>query len=132
MSAEKMLFTVDELKRIDEADDLKISPFRKDGISYGTPTWIWSVTVDGDLYVRAYNGQDSRWYQSAIKQRAGRIHAAEMVREVAFEPADSDINAQIDEAYKKKYAGSPYLPPMIGSSAKSATVKILPKEKLEK
>jgi len=30
----------DELRRIAEADDLHISPFREDGMTYGTPTWI--------------------------------------------------------------------------------------------
>jgi Uncharacterized protein conserved in bacteria (DUF2255) len=33
----------DELRKIAEADDLHISPFREDGVTYGTPTWIWSV-----------------------------------------------------------------------------------------
>jgi hypothetical protein len=39
----------DELTKIAAADDLHISPFRDDGVTYGTPTWIWSVVVDGDL-----------------------------------------------------------------------------------
>ena len=41
----------DKLRRIAEADDLQIAVLREDGITYGTPTWIWSVAVDGDLYV---------------------------------------------------------------------------------
>ena len=45
----------DELRKIAEADDLHVSPFRDDGTTYGTPTWIWSVAVDGALCVRAYN-----------------------------------------------------------------------------
>lgn len=65
MSALNKQFTTDELTRIDEADDLKISPFRADGITYGTPTWIWEVVVDGNLYVRAYNGTSSSWHKSA-------------------------------------------------------------------
>ncbi|MGC1158505.1 MAG: DUF2255 family protein, partial [Acidobacteriaceae bacterium] len=40
----------DELRRIAEADDLHIAPFREDGKTYGTPTWIWSVAVDDALY----------------------------------------------------------------------------------
>jgi hypothetical protein len=32
-----------ELRKIAEADDLHISPFREDGVTYGTPTWIWSI-----------------------------------------------------------------------------------------
>ena len=43
-----------ELESIARTDDLHISPFREDGKTYGTPTWIWSVVVDGDLYVRGY------------------------------------------------------------------------------
>jgi hypothetical protein len=42
----------DELSRIAEVDDLHIAPFREDGVTYGTPTWIWSVAVDDGLYVR--------------------------------------------------------------------------------
>jgi hypothetical protein len=44
----------DELHKIADADDLHISPLREDGLTYGTPTWIWSVAVDDALYVRAY------------------------------------------------------------------------------
>ena len=97
----------DELRRIAEADDLHISPFREDGVTYGTPTWIWSVAVDGDLYVRAYNGQNSRWYQAALRQKAGRITAAGMTKEVAFEAVNGPIQDRIDEAYRQKYAKSP-------------------------
>src|SRR5436309_11505857 len=110
----------DELRKIAEADDLHISPFREDGKTYGTPTWIWSVVVDGALYVRAYNGQNSRWYQAALQQRAGRITAAGVMKDVAFEPVESAINVRIDDAYRAKYKGSPYLAPMIGSRARSA------------
>ena len=75
----------DELRRIAEADDLHISPLRENGVTYGTPTWIWFVVVDDALYVRGYNGQKSRWYQAAVRQRAGRIIAAGMTKEVTFE-----------------------------------------------
>ena len=113
-----------ELHKIAAADDLHIAPFRDDGVTHGTPTWIWSVAVDNDLYVRAYNGKNSRWYKSAIKQKAGRVLAAGMTKEVTFEPVDGPINAPIDDAYRAKYKGSPYLNPMITCAARSATVKI--------
>ena len=118
-----------ELRKIAEADDLHIAPFRDDGVTYGTPTWIWSVVVDDDLYVRAYNGRESRWYQAALRQKAGRITAAGMTKEVAFEPIDDrPINERIDGAYRVKYGGSPYLEVMIGARARSATVRIMPRE----
>src|SRR5918911_4867659 len=118
----------DELRKNTEADDLHVSPFREDGVTYGTPTWIWSVVVGDALYVRAYNGQDSRWYQAAVRQKAGRITAAGMTKEVTFEPVDGPINDRIDDAYRAKYKGSPYLAPMIGARARAATVRVVPRE----
>jgi hypothetical protein len=116
----------DELQKIAEADDLHISPFREDGVTYGTPTWIWSVVVDDALYVRPYNGERSRWYQAAMAQRAGRITVAGMTKEVDFEPVSGAINDRIDDAYRAKYRTSPYLSPMIGAQARAATVRITP------
>lgn len=117
-----------ELGKISEADDLHIAPFREDGKTYGTPTWIWSVAVDDGLYVRAYTGKNSSWYQAAINQKAGRIIAAGMTKEVTFEPMEGPINNRIDDAYRAKYHSSPYLNPMIGTSARSATFRILPRQ----
>ncbi|GGG90167.1 DUF2255 family protein [Silvibacterium dinghuense] len=116
-----------ELKQIAAADDLHISPFREDGMTYGTPTWIWSVVVDGGLYVRGYNGQNSSWYKAAVMQKAGRIRVVGLEHEVAFEPVVDEINDRIDEAYRAKYSTSPYLAPMIGKRARAATVKISPR-----
>jgi hypothetical protein len=45
-----------ELRGMVEADDLHIAPLREDGITYGMPTWIWCVAVDGELFVRGYHG----------------------------------------------------------------------------
>jgi hypothetical protein len=115
----------DELRKIAEADDLHISPFREDGKTYGTLTWIWSVVVNDALYVRAYNGQKSSWYKAAVRQKAGRITVAGMTKEVTFEPVGGKIDDRIDDAYRKKYKGSPYLSPMIGSTARAATVKVV-------
>jgi hypothetical protein len=118
----------EELGKLAETDDLHISPFRNDGKAYGTPTWIWSVVVDNGLYVRAYNGPESSWYQAAVRQNAGRVTAAGMTKEVSFEPVAGGINDRIDEAYRAKYKGSPYLSPMIGARARSATIKVSPRD----
>ena len=122
----------EELSRIVTADDLHIAPFREDGKTYGTPTWIWSVAVDDALYVRGYNGTNSRWYQAAAREKAGRIIAAGITKEVNFAPvaetSDDNIHDLIDDAYRAKYSGSPYLNPMIGKHARSATIRITPRE----
>jgi hypothetical protein len=118
----------DELREIVEADDLHVSPLREDGVTYRAPTLIWSVSVDGALYVRAYNGQQSRWYRAAMGHKAGRITAAGMTKDVVFEPVEGAINERIDDAYRAKYRSSPYLAPMIGARARAATVKVVPRE----
>lgn len=117
-----------ELGKIAGTDDLHISPLREDGKTHGTPTWIWSVIVDEALYVRAYNGQKSRWYQAALRQKTGRITAAGITKDVAFEPVDGAILERIDNAYKAKYKGSEYLGAMIAARARSATVNVVPRE----
>ena len=40
----------------------------------------------------------------------------------------SAMQDRIDEAYRAKYRSSPYLKPMIGTRARSATVRIMPRE----
>lgn len=123
-----MIWSEAELRAIAVADDLHISPLREDGATYGTPTWIWSVVVDCALYVRAYHGQNSRWYRAAVKRRKGRIIVAGMSKEVDFDPADGPINDRVDDAYQAKYRNNPYLGAMIGARARLATVKVTPSE----
>jgi len=51
-----------------------------------------------------------------------------MTREVTFEPVAGTINDRIDDAYRAKYHDSPYLSPMISARARSATVKVMPRD----
>jgi hypothetical protein len=97
-----------ELRKIAEADDRHASPFREDGVTRGTPTWIWSVAVGDALYVRASNAVSSRWYQAALRQKAGRVTAPGMTKEVTFEPVHGPIRDLIDDAYRAKCHGSPH------------------------
>ena len=116
----------EEIHLIAEKDDFHIAPFRADGKTFGTPTWIWVVEVENELYVRAYYGVKSRWYNSAKEQKAGKIEAAGMVKKVRFEViSDAKLNSKIDDAYRDKYSRSSYLNHMIGSTSKAATIKIL-------
>jgi hypothetical protein len=48
-----------------------------------------------------------------------------MTKEVTFEPVEGPINDCVDDAYRAKYHDSPYLSPMIGARARSATVKVM-------
>ncbi len=116
-----------DLRAIAENDDLFVSPLREDGTTYGTPTQTWALIVDGDVYVRAANGPQSRWYQAAMSQRAGRVRVADKNYEVTFAPAPDDVSDAIDAAYETKYPGSTAVPIMQGDGPKSATVQITPR-----
>lgn len=121
-------WSAEELDAIASTDDFHISPFRPDGATLGTPTWIWSVVVEGNVYVRAYNGTASRWYGAASTQRAGRITAGGIEKDVAFTPTrDAELDEKVDAAYQAKYGGSPYLPPMLTDKVRAATVRVDPR-----
>jgi hypothetical protein len=63
-----------------------------------------------------------------MRQKAGRILAAGLTKEVAFAPVNAGLNDRIDEAYRAKYRGSLYLSPMIGAHARAAAVRIVPRD----
>ena len=120
-------FSPDVLRTISEHNDLFVSPFREDGTTYGTPTQTWALVVGDTVYVRAANGQDSRWYQAAISQKAGRMRVAGQFHDVDFAPAGTTDEAAIDAAYEAKYPGSSAVPIMQATGPKSATVVISPR-----
>ncbi|WP_220676197.1 DUF2255 family protein [Klebsiella pasteurii] len=122
-----MLWNRELLAKIDTADDLKIAPYRPDMNATGTPTWIWEVTVDDRLFVRAYSGTRSKWYQAALTRRAGKIVAIGQEFDVRFvKPSDPVLESKIDRAYQIKYSSSSYVSAMTGARARAATVEILP------
>lgn len=123
-----MHWTNKQLSDFSSADDFYVAPFREDGKTYGTPTFIWSVVADDRLFVRAYNGSGSSWYQAALTQKAGRIVLTGRSFKVAFAPAEDAIFDLIDQEYKEKYASSRYLKPMISESARSSTLEVTPTE----
>ena len=120
-------WSADQLKAIADNDDLFVSPFREDGVTYGTPTQTWALVVGGNVYVRAANGQKSRWYQAAVAHKAGRVRVAGQYYDVTFEPAGDDDADAIDAAYEAKYPGSSAVPIMQGAGPKSASVRISPR-----
>lgn len=90
------------LIEINESDDLKVAPFHPNMSTTGTPTWIWEVVVDNRLFVRAYSGTSSRWYQAARAQRAGKILASGKEFNVRFAVISEPLlNDKIDQAYLK-------------------------------
>lgn len=120
-------WSADQLAAIQDNTDLFVSPYREDGTTYGTPTQTWALIVDGKVYVRAANGKNSRWYQAAITQKAGRVRVGGVFIDAVFEDAGTDDETAIDAAYNAKYPGSSAVPVMVGPGPKAASVRISPR-----
>jgi len=120
-------WTSDELDKIANADELRLSTQRTDG-SLRNPVTIWVVRHGDDLYIRSYRGPGGWWFRHAREHREGRIQAGGVDKNVTFADADHDLDDQIDTAYRAKYSrySSTYVDPMVAPQAKATTTKLLP------
>ena len=118
-------WAADELDKIGAADELEIAAQRPDG-SLRPYTTIWVVRVGDDLYVRSYRGRDGAWFRSVLRHPEGRIRAAGVERDVAFEDTGDTNSDAIDQAYRAKYARYPsaYVDLMVGAAASAATLHL--------
>ena len=122
-------WTSNELDKIGEAEELEIASLRQDG-TLRKPVIIWVVRLGDDLYVRSVNGRTSGWFRGVLVRHEGRIQAGGVEKDVTFvEITDSEVNDQIDAAYRLKYRRYPqYVAPLFVPAARSATIKLVPRE----
>jgi hypothetical protein len=99
---------------------------RRDG-TLRNPVTIRVVRLGDDLYVRSWGGRDGSWFRAARARREGHISAGGVEKHVIFvEETDTDINDQVDDAYREKYRRyASYVPPMISPEARSTTLKLV-------
>jgi hypothetical protein len=117
-----------ELNAIAKDGDLHISIPNPDGTMHA-PAWVWIAQAGNELYSRGYSGTESRWYKAAKTMGWGHISVGGVEKDVMFEfPNDSETNDAVDEGYRMKFAGSPYLQHMLGAGPRAATVKLIPRE----
>jgi hypothetical protein len=62
------------------------------------------------------------------RQKAGRIIAAGMTKQVTFE-VTVPSTTRIDDVYRAKCQRSPYLGPILGTQARAATVRVMPRDR---
>jgi hypothetical protein len=121
-------WTADELHRIGDAEELHIAALRTDG-TLRKPVIIWVVRVSDALYVRSGFGHAAAWYRAARLRREGRIDAAGIGKDVAFDDADPAVNDRIDAVYREKYRrhDAQYIDSIVTPEARSTTLKLVPK-----
>jgi hypothetical protein len=121
-------WTPDELARIGRADELGIASRRSDG-SLRPFVTIWFVCLGDDLYVRSAHGYSNPWFQRALASGEGRIRAAGVERDVAFDMPDSAVDADVHAAYHAKYDryGPSIVGTVVSSEAARSTLKLVPR-----
>lgn len=91
----------------------------RDGVEIGM------ALVDGEVYVRAYRGTQSRWYQAAQEHGHGRIRVGGVTREVVLTTRDLELPAGLEAAFRAKYG--PVSDALIAvPKARAATIRIDP------
>ncbi len=73
----------------------------------------------GAAYVQAKTGRNP-YYSGPVTDHFDGVRFSN--------PPGGPVNDRIDDAHQSKYHGSPYLRPMIGPRARSATVWVMPRD----
>lgn len=122
-------WTSDELKKIENAEELKIASLRKDG-TLRNHVIIWVVRIGDDLYVRSVNGRTPAWFRGVQTRHEGQVQAGGVVKDVSFvEESDPGVNDRINDAYRTKYRryAESIINHINGSEAQAATIKLVPR-----
>ncbi|WP_405585762.1 DUF2255 family protein [Streptomyces sp. NBC_01190] len=106
-------------------ETVRIVTERADGGEVVTP--IWSVVVDGVPYIRSAYGPDSKWYRRV--QRAGRaLFDGDERYLVTIDNVDDETTVgKVDDAYRAKFAGSPYLSDLLAPEIRALTMRLTPR-----
>ena len=90
-------------------------------------TPIWVVEIGGELYVRSWKGDGGRWYRRAKRYGDGSVVTSAGAHQVHFTPVtDPSLDAAVDDAFRAKYADSPYSQAMIDPPAAGTTLRLDP------
>lgn len=119
----------DELRKIDDATELRVASQRTDGTLRPYVT-IWHTTVGEALYIRSAQGPENRWFRRALQSGVGRIDAGGVSKAVTFEIADPAVRSDLDAALHDKYDrfGPAPVGAITGDDVLETTLKVLPAE----
>lgn len=115
------------IEQVATNDEIRLAVDKPDG-SAGKPVIMWSVDVDGEVYVRAVYGDASPWYRRALVTEAGELMVGSLQARVAIRHIGHENAAAIDAAYLTKYAS--YARNIVDSTvsdvARAATLRLNP------
>jgi hypothetical protein len=89
---------------------------------------IWVVTVGDEVFIRSFRAEDGVWYRSFAANPTAAIDVAGRKLSVrGFPITGSEENRRIDDAYRAKYAGSPYVEQMVSPEVVGTTMRLEPR-----
>ncbi len=120
----------EQLKRIDESDELEIAARRADG-TLRPLVPIWAVRVDGQVYVRTWHRRTTGWFGRVLDARRARVRVPGLAADVVVEDVGAgpgELRTSVDEAYRAKYAryGQGSVGPMVADPAAATTLRLTP------
>lgn len=120
-------WTENELDAIAAATELRMSTQRPDGtLRPAVPIWV--VRAGNGIYVRSYTGPGGGWFRHATDHGTAHIRAGGVDSDVTVTLTGTAARADIDGAYRAKYArcGSTYVEPMTADKAAATTLLLSP------
>jgi hypothetical protein len=96
---------------------------------HGEPAELGMVVVGQRLFVRAYRGTGSQWYQAALAAGQGWIRAGGHAWQVTLSSTADQPREDIDAAYQTKYGhpGTAATALVLSPGAHKATLRISPR-----
>jgi hypothetical protein len=117
--------TAGVLHHLAGVEEIRIGFRRPDGSTRSVPIWV--VQVGDQIYVRSVRGPRGGWYRRLRADPEGEVRDGEHRHRVRAEPVtDAATLDQVTRAYATKYAGSPYVGPLLEGPSVGATLRLDP------
>jgi hypothetical protein len=117
--------TADALQHLADVEEIRIGSRRQDGSTRSVPIWV--VQVGDHIYVRSVRGPKGGWYRRLRANPDGEVRDGEHRHLVRAEAVtEADTLAQVTRAYATKYAGSPFVRPLLEGPSIGATLRLGP------
>lgn len=122
-------WTADELDRIGQAEELKVSSVRADGTLRPFVT-IWVVRVGDEIYIRSAYGPENGWFRRALASGRGRVRAGGVEKDVSFEQVGAEVRDALDAAYHAKYDshGPRIVGTVVGDGQELTSIRLHPRD----
>jgi hypothetical protein len=115
----------DALHHLADVEEIRIGFRRPDGSTRSVPIWV--VQVGDHIYVRSVRGPKGGWYRRLRANPDGEVRDGEHQHRVRAEAVtDAGTLAEVTRAYATKYAGSPFVRPLLEGPSVGATLRLDP------